>query len=96
MKPRRLVAIAHLRTLVASFAASLMHSGMLFAAPPPILLANVLGPRVDVKQYFVSEKCDGVRAIWDGTTLRFRSGRTVSAAALFVAKAPPEALGGEL
>ena len=67
-----------------------------FAASPPILLANVLGPRVDITQYLVSEKYDGVRAIWDGKTLRFRSGRTVAAPSWFIAKLPPEALDGEL
>ena len=67
-----------------------------FAAPPPILLANVLSPQVDVTQYLVSEKYDGVRAIWDGKTLRFRSGRTVAAPDWFIAKLPPEALDGEL
>ncbi|MEO7255460.1 MAG: DNA ligase [Casimicrobium sp.] len=63
---------------------------------PPILLANVLGSSVDVTQYLVSEKYDGVRAIWDGKTLRFRSGRTVAAPEWFIAKLPPEALDGEL
>lgn len=81
---------------MASFAVSLMASGILLAAPPPILLANVLGPQVDVTKYLVSEKYDGVRAIWDGQTLRFRSGRTVSAPAWFIAKLPPEPLDGEL
>jgi DNA ligase 1 len=63
---------------------------------PPILLANVLGADVDVAQYLVSEKYDGVRAIWDGKTLRFRSGRDVAAPAWFIAALPPEALDGEL
>ena len=64
--------------------------------PPPLLLANVLGAQVDVTQYLVSEKYDGVRAIWDGKTLKFRSGRTVAAPAWFIEKLPPEALDGEL
>ena len=66
------------------------------ASPPPILLANVLGPEVDVTRYLVSEKYDGVRAIWDGKTLKFRSGRTVAAPVWFIEKLPPEALDGEL
>jgi DNA ligase-1 len=66
------------------------------AAPPQMLLANVLGPDVDVTQYLVSEKFDGVRAQWDGKVLRFRSGRTVAAPAWFLEKLPPEALDGEL
>jgi hypothetical protein len=40
------------------------------AKEPAILLANVLRADIDVSQYLVSEKYDGVRAIWDGTTLR--------------------------
>ena len=51
-----------------------------------LLLANVLGPQVDVTQYLVSEKFDGVRAVWDGTTLRFRSGREVPAPAWWLAE----------
>ena len=62
----------------------------------PILLANVLGENVDPAAYLVSEKFDGVRATWDGKTLRFRSGRTVNAPDWFMAKLPPEKLDGEL
>jgi DNA ligase-1 len=61
-----------------------------------LLLANELGPNVDPAKYLISEKYDGVRAIWDGKILRFRSGRTVSAPAWFVAKLPAQALDGEL
>ena len=96
MKPRRRIHIEYLRRLVLSLAISLMVSGTVFAASPPVLLANVLGPHVDVTQYLISEKYDGVRAIWDGKMLRFRSGRTVSAPAWFVEKLPPEPLDGEL
>ena len=62
----------------------------------PILLANVLGENVDPAAYLVSEKYDGVRAVWDGKTLRFRSGRTVNAPAWFIGKLPAENLDGEL
>ncbi|MFM2399702.1 MAG: hypothetical protein RL341_1859 [Pseudomonadota bacterium] len=63
---------------------------------PPLLLANVLDASVDPARYLVSEKFDGVRAVWDGTTLRFRSGNTVNAPAWFVAKLPKVKLDGEL
>ena len=66
------------------------------AKEPPILLANVLRPDIDVTQYLVSEKYDGVRAIWDGKTLRYRSGRDVPAPAWFISKLPPTPLDGEL
>ena len=71
-------------------------SALALAKEPAILLANVLGANVDVSQYLVSEKYDGVRAIWDGKTLRFRSGREVAAPPWFIAKLPPTPLDGEL
>lgn len=61
-----------------------------------LLLANELGPQVNPARYLVSEKYDGVRAIWDGKVLRFRSGRAVNAPAWFVTKLPAQALDGEL
>lgn len=66
------------------------------AAPPPLLLANVLGPQVDPAAYLVSEKFDGVRALWDGRSLRFRSGQTIAAPQWFLAKLPAQTLDGEL
>ncbi len=65
-------------------------------AAPPILLANVWTNEVDPSQYLVSEKYDGVRAVWDGNTLKFRSGRNVNAPAWFIAQLPKEKLDGEL
>jgi len=66
------------------------------ANAPALLLANELGPNVDPAQYLVSEKFDGVRAVWDGKVLRFRSGRAVPAPAWFITKLPPQPLDGEL
>ncbi len=63
---------------------------------PPLLLAEVLRGDVALEDYWVSEKLDGARALWDGQSLRFRSGRTVPAPAWFVAGLPPEPLDGEL
>jgi DNA ligase-1 len=64
--------------------------------PPSLLLANELGPRINVANYLVSEKYDGARAIWDGKVLRFRSGRLVNAPAWFIGKLPAQTLDGEL
>ena len=69
---------------------------MAASASPALLLANELGPQVNPANYLVSEKYDGVRAIWDGKTLHFRSGRAVNAPAWFIAKLPVQALDGEL
>ncbi len=65
-------------------------------AAPPLLLAEVLRGDVALADYWVSEKLDGARALWDGQRLRFRSGRPVPAPAWFVAALPPEPLDGEL
>jgi DNA ligase-1 len=66
------------------------------AAAPPLLLANVADANVDPADYLVSEKYDGVRAVWDGRLLRFRSGRTVSAPHWFIERLPARPLDGEL
>jgi DNA ligase 1 len=60
------------------------------------LLARNAPTGIDPTGYLVSEKHDGVRALWDGKQLRFRSGRLVAAPAWFTAKLPPIALDGEL
>lgn len=65
--------------------------------PPPLLLANVDAPHIDPRDYLVSEKYDGVRALWDGRSLRLRSGRQVAAPEWFIARLPPDQpLDGEL
>jgi DNA ligase-1 len=46
--------------------------------------------------FLVSEKFDGVRAVWDGQILRFRSGRVIAAPAWFLSALPKVALDGEL
>ena len=63
---------------------------------PALLLAETYRGSEDVSQYWVSEKLDGVRAVWDGRVLRFRSGRPVAAPAWFLAGLPPTPLDGEL
>ncbi len=66
------------------------------AEPPAILLAEVYRDQIDVTRYLVSEKLDGVRAIWDGNTLRFRSGKEINAPRWFVEGLPKRPLDGEL
>ena len=84
-----------LRALLLSVA--LLAPGVSFSAnPPSILLANVYRNQADVAQYLVSEKLDGVRAIWDGQTLRFRSGKEIHAPRWFVDGLPKQSLDGEL
>ncbi|HEY9065309.1 MAG TPA: DNA ligase, partial [Burkholderiaceae bacterium] len=62
-----------------------------------LVLARQAPPDVDPAGYLVSEKYDGVRAWWDGRTLRFRSGLPVAAPAWFTQRLPHDtALDGEL
>jgi DNA ligase 1 len=84
------VATAHADTRPTKDAASTARGA------PQLLLANVLAPHIDVTKYRVSEKYDGVRALWDGATLKFRSGRTVAAPRWFIDSLPKVALDGEL
>jgi len=66
------------------------------ATAPAMLLAEVYEANIDVTQYWVSEKFDGVRAQWDGRTLRFRGGGIVPAPVWFTANFPAVPLDGEL
>jgi DNA ligase-1 len=63
---------------------------------PGLLLAHVAPADIDPAPYLVSEKYDGVRALWDGQALRFRSGRPVMAPGWFTAALPAHPLDGEL
>ncbi len=84
-----------LRSLLLAFALVLPATPVR-ADAPAILLAEVYRNQVDVGQYLVSEKLDGVRGIWDGQTLRFRSGKTINAPTWFLDGLPKRPLDGEL
>lgn len=66
------------------------------AADSNILLANVYHDDIDPADYWVSEKLDGVRGVWDGKTLRHRSGNLVHAPKWFTDALPPVPLDGEM
>jgi DNA ligase 1 len=95
IKFRRLSVLLWTWSLLSSLHGS-VQGGELNSKPPPVLLANELRPEIDPANYLISEKFDGVRALWDGKSLRFRSGRSVNAPAWFVGKLPAQALDGEL
>lgn len=63
---------------------------------PALPLALEASPEIDPRGWLVSEKYDGARGIWDGRTLRFRSGLPVPAPRWFTDRLPPEPLDGEL
>lgn len=90
MLRRRLLAASLLGLLSARF------MRMAWAADPAILLANVYHDDIDPTDYWISEKLDGVRGVWDGKTLRHRSGNLVHAPKWFTDGLPPIPLDGEL
>jgi DNA ligase 1 len=63
---------------------------------PDVLLAQIYQSGTNVQQFLVSEKYDGVRAIWDGKVLRTRAGNLINAPAWFIKDLPKIALDGEL
>ena len=62
----------------------------------PLLLAHDAAPDIDPAGFLVSEKYDGVRAVWDGRQLRSRSGLPIAAPGWFLQRLPALALDGEL
>jgi len=66
----------------------------------PVTLAPMLASDwragQDPSGFLVSEKLDGVRALWDGQQLRFRSGLPIAAPDWFTAALPKTPLDGEL
>jgi DNA ligase-1 len=66
------------------------------AMPWQPMLAQEAHADVDPRAYLVSEKLDGVRALWDGRALWFRSGLPIAAPSAFLARLPADPLDGEL
>ena len=67
-----------------------------FAEAPALLLAGRYRPGIDLRDWWVSEKYDGVRAHWDGRQLRTRGGEQINAPAWFTAGWPALPMDGEL
>ena len=78
------------------FAINALAKAKAASAADSVLLAKTAPASIDPAGYLVSEKLDGVRALWDGKALRFRSGRPIAAPAWFTAKLPTTPLDGEL
>lgn len=64
--------------------------------PPRLLLATSYEAGIDVSEYWISEKLDGVRGRWTGEVLLTRGGHRIHAPDWFVEGWPPIALDGEL
>ena len=90
-----------------AWASSGLLAAWLLLAPPPwpqlaaaelpgLAHGEVYRAGVDPAGYWISEKLDGVRAVWDGRQLRFRSGRPIAAPEWFTRGFPARVLDGEL
>lgn len=66
------------------------------SVPIEAMLASEWPSGQSPEGFLVSEKYDGVRALWDGKVLRFRSGRVIQAPASWLAALPDHPLDGEL
>ncbi|WP_435234845.1 DNA ligase [Psychromonas sp. PT13] len=66
------------------------------AAPPNIQLASIYKDDIDIQQYWISEKLDGVRGYWNGTNLISRQGNIFNAPKWFTQHFPDIPLDGEL
>lgn len=66
------------------------------AEAPALLLAKTYNDTVNLNDYWVSEKLDGVRAYWDGNQLISRQGNPFNPPAWFIADFPAYPLDGEL
>ena len=66
------------------------------AEPPALMLATSYEAGIDVSEYWVSEKLDGVRGRWDGHALWTRGGHRVDAPAWFTSGWPALPMDGEL
>ena len=67
-----------------------------YAKDSDILLLKTYDDSQNVTGWLMSEKLDGMRAIWDGTTLKSRQGNAIAAPEWFLQALPPFALDGEL
>jgi DNA ligase-1 len=76
--------------------AGLFATGTPAAPAPQVTLAESYAGDVDLTDYWVSEKYDGVRGYWDGQRLLTRGGLVIETPAWFTAGWPDTAMDGEL
>ena len=82
--------------LVCCLLAGLSLAADVSTSSPTPSLANVYQGGLDLSRYWVSEKLDGVRALWDGEALYSRRGNRFNPPAWFTEGFPAQALDGEL
>jgi len=67
-----------------------------YAQSPPIQLATQFRDDIHVKEYYVSEKLDGIRGYWNGSQLLSKQGNAFTAPEWFIKDFPNQPLDGEL
>ena len=95
-RTRKVVVSLYQRALTISFIFALVSSSTLAGDKPSIMLAEIYEQGIDINQYFVSEKLDGVRARWDGKQLVSRGGIVFATPEWFTKNFPVIPLDGEL
>ncbi len=80
------------------FIFSLFFSPFLWAEKPDLILAKFYNESIhlNISDYLISEKLDGVRAFWDGEYLYTRNGNKIHTPNWFTEKFPKIKLDGEL
>jgi len=63
---------------------------------PPIQLATMYLPSVEVTDYWVSEKLDGMRGYWTGTILLSKQGKEINVPLWFIDDWPETPMDGEI
>lgn len=74
----------------------LLSTSLQAKTPPELILAKSYKKSINIKDYLVSEKLDGVRAYWDGEQLLSRRGNRFYAPTWFTKNFPKQPLDGEL
>ncbi|TGN39954.1 DNA ligase [Marinobacter confluentis] len=87
-----------MRCFVLSLAvfAGWVFSAVAHSEPPALALAGVYEKGVNLENYYVSEKLDGVRAYWDGEQFWSRGGNIYRAPEWFTEDFPDTRMDGEL
>lgn len=87
---------AFLLMIVTVFSAATLANKPVDEENMPLQLASQYSDSIDIQNYLVSEKLDGVRARWTGTELKTRNGNKIHAPEWFTANWPAQTLDGEL
>ena len=79
-----------------SYSSELLKEKNKLKSKPQLMLANIYHEGIDLDKYWVSEKYDGVRVIWNGKQLISRGGNIYHAPKWFTNNFSSQKLDGEL